>query len=70
MIDSNVMDSFFTSMREKTAAPPAPPKGLSKGVKTLLGLTAAGGVATGVVGEQAKDDIIMGRRMRKQQGLP
>ena len=69
MIDSSIMDSFFDTMREKTAAPP-PAKGLSKGVKALLGLTAAGGVATGVVGEQAKDDLVLGRRMRKQQGLP
>ena len=67
MIDKYTIISFSNEML-KIGAPPV--KGLSKGVKAALGLTAAGGVAAGAIGEQAKDDLVMGRRMRKQQRMP
>ena len=67
MINKHTIISFSNEMLKLSVAPP---KGLSKGVKAALGLTAAGGITAGAIGEQAKDDLVMGRRMRKQQRMP
>ena len=71
MIDSKVMQAFAKEMAKVAAPipPAATAKKMSAGMKALLGATAATGVAAGVVGEQAKDDIVLGRKVRKQQGM-
>lgn len=60
--------SAFDSELHKLAAPaPAQAAKMSGKMKTLLGLTAAGGIGAGAMGEQAKDDLLQGRRQRHGQ---
>jgi hypothetical protein len=59
--------SAFSDELVKLSSAPAKAAKMSGKMKALLGLTAAGGVAAGAAGEQAKDDIFSGRRMRQQQ---
>ena len=57
--------SSFNDELRKLATPPVAK--MSGKVKALLGATAATGIGLGMVGEQAKDDIVAGRTMRRGQ---
>lgn len=73
MIDPLVLAAFSDELLKVSSAPAgaaAAAEGAAKmsgKMKALLGLTAAGGVGLGAVGEQAKDDIVAGRQMRISQ---
>lgn len=67
MIPQDVLRAFAQELYKEAAAPPAATAAKMSGkMKAALGLTAAGGVGAGVVGEQIKDDAIQGRLARKQ----
>ena len=56
--------SHYDELR-KLAAPPVAK--MSGKAKALLGAVGVGGVGLGMAGEQAKDDIVSGRTMRRGQ---
>jgi hypothetical protein len=67
MISQDMLQAFNEALLKEAAAPPAAAAAKMSGkMKALLGLTAAGGVGAGIVGEQAKDDLVQGRTSRKQ----
>jgi hypothetical protein len=67
MILPDVLRAFSQELYKEAVAPPAATATkMSRKMKALLGLTAAGGVGAGVAGEQLKDDAIQGRTARKQ----
>ena len=68
MINPDIIRAFAEEVTKDATAPIAKAKKMSAGMKALLGTTAVGGIALGAAGEQAKDDYVMGRRIRKQQG--
>jgi len=65
MIPHEMIRAFSDALVKEAGAPAQAAK-MSGKMKALLGLTAAGGVGAGVVGEQLKDDAIQGRAARKQ----
>ena len=67
MISQDMLQAFNEVLLKEAVAPPAAAAAKMSGkMKVLLGLTAAGGVGAGVLGEQAKDDIVQGRLSRMQ----
>jgi len=67
MIDQTTLAIFFDEMKTAMAPPPAAVGKMSKSMKALLGVTAVGGVAAGVKGDQARRDLMTGRAMRRSQ---
>lgn len=65
MIPHEMLRAFSDTVSKEASAPTQAAK-MSGKMKALLGLTAAGGVGAGVVGEQLKDDAVQGRAARKQ----
>ena len=67
MISHEMLQAFNEVLLKEATAPPAAVEAKMSGkAKALLGLTAAAGVGAGIVGEQAKDDLVQGRTSRKQ----
>jgi len=66
MISQDMLQAFNEALLKEAVAPPAAAAKMSGKMKGLLGLGAAAGVGAGVLGEQAKDDIVQGRLSRKQ----
>ena len=64
MIDTETLAVFFEEIG-KTANVPAKTKLVSAPLKALIGVTALGGVAAGVKGDQARRDLLRGRQMRR-----
>lgn len=62
MIDLNVLEAFSTELTKI-----AKKKGMGMGTKILVGGVGLGGLGLGFTGEQAKDDLLAGRRRRKYQ---
>jgi hypothetical protein len=65
-ISTEIMSAFSDELA-KLAVAPAQAAKMSGKMKALLGVTGVAGIGAGMVGEQAKDDLVQGRTMRRQQ---
>lgn len=59
MISKHILRAFHSELQKQAS--------MGNLTKTKAALLLAGGAGLGAVGEQAKDDLMAGRRTRKQQ---